>query len=813
GYGSSTYSFATYVNVDPTSALTLGTEVTGTLVNPGDEATYTFTGSPGQQIYFDGRESGGSSIYAALTDPFGTQVFNQAMAYDDGPYTLTQAGTYTLTVSGSGSATGAYDFVLDDTSAAPTIATNTVVSATVPTGFSTNLYQISGTAGERLYIQAQSITDSSSNPDPNYYLGLALYGPNSQQIASPYNFNDFTATLPADGTYTLAVYGTGYTTSSIDYSFEAFQTVTSTTPMTLGTEEIGALANPGDQALYTFTGSPGQQIYFDGRESGGSSIYAALTGPSGTQVFYQSMAYDDGPYTLTQAGTYTLTVNGSGATTGAYDFVLNDTSAAPTIATNTPVSDTVPTGFSTNLYQISGTAGEQIYFQAQSITDSSSNPDPSNYLDWALYGPNSQQIASPYYYGFNDFTATLPADGTYVLAVVGEGYTTSSIDYSFEAFQTVTSTTPMTLGTEEMGTLANPGDQALYTFTGSSGQNIFFDGLSADSGINASLTNPSGNQIFNVAAGSDAGPYTLSEPGTYTLTIAGGGNTGNFDFRMLDSSAQALAPSSTPTTVSDPNLPGTGTDIYQLMGTAGEQLTLTSDSFSSNSGTWYIVDPNNNQIASAPFGSSFSNPVTLGLTGPYEIVLAGSDTTDPTISYSFDISATFPDETVIPSGFGTEQSGSLDSGASTTFTFMAPAGLSIYLNSLGFSVPMDANLTDPNSNTVFDYDPSTGNAGPYVLSVSGTYTLTLTNNSGSPGTYDFNMLDMTDSPTALTLGAVTSGALAPGNSVAVYSFTGTAGQNLFLDNKQNPGAPVNLFVYDPYNNQIAYPNQGFDPCQ
>ena len=53
---------------------------------------------------------------------------------------------------------------------------------------------------------------------------------------------------------------------------------------------------------------------------------------------------------------------------------------------------------------------------------------------------------------------------------------------------------------------------------------------------------------------------------------------------MLDTSAQTLTPTSTPTTVSGTITPGTGTNIYQIVGTAGEKITLTSDSFSSTSG-------------------------------------------------------------------------------------------------------------------------------------------------------------------------------------------------------------------------------------
>ena len=66
------YSFEVFDNVNPTAALTLNSEVTGTLTNPGDEATYTFTGSIGQQVQFNGLQSGSSQL-ATLYDPEGNQ--------------------------------------------------------------------------------------------------------------------------------------------------------------------------------------------------------------------------------------------------------------------------------------------------------------------------------------------------------------------------------------------------------------------------------------------------------------------------------------------------------------------------------------------------------------------------------------------------------------------------------------------------------------------------------------------------------------------------------------------------------------------
>ena len=511
--------------------------------------------------------------------------------------------------------------------------------------------------------------------------------------------------------------------------------------------------------------------------------------------------------TLSNSGTYTLTIYsyGNQRATGAYAFTLDDTSKATNIAltpgSGTTESGTLATGLSTNLYQFSGTAGQSIFFQG--LLDS-----PASGAIAYLYGPTNGYITYFYLDSGNDTHATLSATGTYVLAVVGQSASNSSVSYKFEAFDNVNSTSTLTLGADVSGTLTNPGDEASYTFTGTAGQNLFFDGLSASSGIDAYLYNPSGSEILLTAASSDSGPFTLSQPGTYKLTIYGSGvSTGNYDFRLLDTSAQTLTPTSTPTTVSGTITPGTGANIYRIAGTAGQKITLTSDAFSSTSGNWYLINPNNNEVTGAGFGSSFS--ATLPLNGPYVLELLGSDTTDPSVTYKFDISATTP-ATVTPSGFGTVQSGTLAAGASTSFTFMAPAGSSVYFNNLSRTTqPITATFTDPSSNTIFSYSPYY-NAGPYVLTASGTYTLKLTNTSGTAsGTYDFNMLDLPSSATALTLGSLVSGTLNPGTTAVVYDFSGTVGQRLFFDN-QTASSSVNLLLIDPYNNQLFNVSSGSD---
>ena len=162
--------------------------------------------------------------------------------------------------------------------------------------------------------------------------------------------------------------------------------------------------------------------------------------------------------------------------------------------------------------------------------------------------------------------------------------------------------------------------------------------------------------------------------------------------------------------------PGTELAAYRIDGTAGEQLQFHSVSTSSTSGSWELIGENNQQVAGAALGTDFD--ASLPATAPYYLELVGNITT--AINYSFQITdlTTYPP--IASSGFDAEHSGTLANGASTSFTFKAPAGLPVYFNSLGFSEPITATLTDPGSHNVFNYTPYYfGNTGPYLLTSSG----------------------------------------------------------------------------------------------
>ena len=111
--------------------------------------------------------------------------------------------------------------------------------------------------------------------------------------------------------------------------------------------------------------------------------------------------------------------------------------------------------------------------------------------------------------GFNgaDFSATLASTGTYILAVSGTNAGNTSVTYSFNLSDAITTTSTMTLGQEVKGAIQNLGDEAIYTFSGSTGVTIDLIGISAASGMYAVLTAPAAANCS--AAASSVLPFFL----------------------------------------------------------------------------------------------------------------------------------------------------------------------------------------------------------------------------------------------------------------------------------------------------------------
>ncbi|HTL16765.1 MAG TPA: hypothetical protein VL793_05985, partial [Patescibacteria group bacterium] len=348
--------------------------------------------------------------------------------------------------------------------------------------------------------------------------------------------------------------------------------------------------------------------------------------------------------------------------------------------------------------------------------------------------------------------------------------------YSAEA------TIALNLGSTYAGTITVPGQTNAFTFTGSAGQRLFFDSMDTDGiGLNAILYSPGGVNLYQRNDDYDAGPWTLSETGTYTLVIGANPNTpvtGNYTFRLLDISAAPSLPLGTP--FSDQLSSPLACNIYKFNATHGQRFSFQWNSYSTNQFQWELLSPANAVLAQGQYYQA-ADQVTLPMDGVYALLILG--TAPGATPLLFQIQASLAtDSAVASSGFGTIQSGTVSANLTNSFSYTASAGLPVYFDSLdvsGQSLVVD--LMDPTGQPIFSVT-ETSDTGPYVLPRSGTYTLNVRGSGGASGNFSFRLLDLTASPT-LGLNTVTSNSLAAAYQTDVYQFSGTSGQRLFYDSQ------------------------------
>ncbi len=804
--------------------LSLATTEQGTL-NPGySAAVYSFSGAPGEHLFFN--DLSASSVAPELYTPEGNLVFGGVGQNRDlGPITLDESGTYYLVLTGNQSASESYQFQLLDPTTTD-LSLNTSTSGTLSSGLDANVYQFSGTAGERVYLKG--LTDSNSGA------AYALYAPDNQQLAksSSTSQDAGAVVLPATGTYFVVVTGTNANNSSDSYSFTVWDTVTSTQALTTGTEYTGTIADPGDQAVFTFQGTAGQTLFLNNLGLGSNLAYTFYNAENQNINAnpYDTGPQDLGPIVLTQTGSYTLVVAAASpgsdpGATGSYDFRVLDPSQqaqpdpqASTITLMsgqaTTVAGTLSTGLTVDLYTFSGAAGERLYLQG----GSDSNPGGAEYT---LFGFNNQRITSSDTESDAGVTI-LPATGTYLIAVSGQSASNSSDSYSFKIWDAVSPSQSITTGTTAVsGTIKNPGDQAIYTFQGTAGQTLYLNNLGLANGLSYTIYDPAGNDSFLDSSGitSDFGPVQLQLTGTYQIVINGSGaDTGNYSFRLLDPSQQSqpdpqastiTLASGQSTSVSGTLSTGLETNLYTFSGTAGERLYFQGGTDSNANGAFYaIYGPNDARIA-GEYTESDAGLAVLPVSGTYLIAVEGRSASNSTDSYSFkvwDAVTTSQTMTTGPTGY----SGTIaDPGDQAVFTFQGTSGQTLYLDNLGLANGISYNFFDPQNSLVnlnyysSNYDAA-GDLGPYTLTQSGTYTLIINGgNSSATGSYDFRLLDPSQSnqakPITLSTSATTLSGTLAGLTTDLYTFQGTAGEVIAIqagaDSNTN-GAYYTLFGSD-----------------
>jgi hypothetical protein len=235
---------------------------------------------------------------------------------------------------------GAYSFQLSDLKTATPMTPGTPVSGTLSPASSSNFYQFTATAGQSLYFAR--LTGSGGTGSDTWRL-IDPYG--NVLFSTSLSSDGGRLTLSTTGTYTVLVEGFIADTGTVSYSFNVAPITDVTQPLTLGSTANGSLATPGQHDHYTFNLATNTQLYFDSLTDNANFRWF-LTGPTGTTISNRTFINSDGsgllnPVLSEPAGAYTLAVDGTGQTAGAYAFRLSDLATATTLTPGTPVSGTL----------------------------------------------------------------------------------------------------------------------------------------------------------------------------------------------------------------------------------------------------------------------------------------------------------------------------------------------------------------------------------------------------------------------------------------------------------------------------------------
>ena len=777
-----------------TETLILGETIEAEIREAGEQDIYTFNGTIGQQLWLD-ELLGSSSIYATLYSPTGTEIFDASFSsLDDSSnrFVLAESGTYRLVIDGTGDTKQAYSFRLLDFADGTQINLDEDISGNFgETGREAHIYRFNGNQGQRLYFDRK---------DGDFWNNYYVYDPSGQRLFSQRLHTDYEGlTLAIDGEYTLVFQGDNR--SNNNYNIEIVTPEFITNPLTLGDTIETEIREAGEQDTYTFEGTIGQQLWLD-ELIGDGSIVATLYSPSNTQVLTTNFgSYDDNSNrpVLTENGTYRLVIDGTGDTTQAYSFRLSDFADAPLIDLDTDLSgDFGETQQEAHIYRFNGTKGQRLYFDRK-------DGDSRNY--YYVYDSSGQRLFSRQLDRDNEII-TLELEGDYTIVLEGIQSATNN-NYNLEIVTPNLITNPLTLGETIESEISQAGERDTYTFDGTTGQQLFFDGLVGNTNLDARLYSPSGALVIDRDTSSDWPLFTLTENGTYRLEIDGLLDTiGNYAFTLSDRSlATPLTFDEAITGTLEPN---NETILYQITGSKGTILNFDLEATRWNGANWTLYNPNNGILAQpSQFSPDFE--VALPSDGLYTLAIAGNSTTP--IDYSFQVT----DNSVAPipiTGTNITVTGTVaNPGDVDSYTFNASAGTLIWIDQLSSnSSNIRTRLKNPDGTYSFTNHATTNDRGVIRLEQTGEYTLETDGRfSTTTGNWQFQILELPTDITSqnynsLPSNTVVEGTLNPGSSTEIYSFDAQAGEQILFNGMI--GNSVDVRIIDP-NGQNIYSDNNF----
>lgn len=549
-------------------------------------------------------------------------------------------GTYTAIISPSGTTTSptffrmmVYDVPPDLSGEMPL---NTYKKFLINTPGQNGLLTFNATAGQKILMNIKDntytgfasvtrVVTTNSPPPPVLNYGFQVMGT---------NFPPDGTTIPATGTYNLALNPSGPSTGPMDVSLYIVPP-DPTYSMNIGSSETFYTTNPGQNAWVEFSGTAGQRISLQTKNitfTGGFEI--SLNKPDGT-FFVTPRLANNGTFidtlTLPATGTYKIYINPSGYNIGQTTIdlynvpsdVIGSTSingSAVTVTASVPGHNPTVTFDALQGQQarvnITGATfpnGTQIFLR---------KPD-GNILVSSSVNSGAGLINS----------TTLPISGTYSVEVnpTGASLGTAALSIGGDVFGTIT-----TGGNAGSVTINNSGQSAWLSFNGTAGQrvSIKFTNVSFASG-SVYISKPDGSYLSNSARiGVNNSNFfdtvTLPVNGEYKVLIDPDSDyTGSASIVLYNVPADAAGTinvggdsQTRTTTVPGQNL------LLSFAGSVNQKISLEVTNVSIPNGTSVIIKkPDGTTLASAGVGATGTllNNVVLPEAGTYGIFVDPSN--------------------------------------------------------------------------------------------------------------------------------------------------------------------------------------------
>lgn len=312
------------VPADITGSITIGgPPVTVTMASAGQNASLTFSGTSGQRVTLQLSNVTISHSYVSIYKADGTQLISTDFNINGGvlgPVVLPADGTYTILADPDSSTTGSMTLTLYD---APADITGTItpggspVAITITTPGQNATLTFNGNAAQRISL---ALTGASSpvsqvsikKPDGTYLFSPTFFGTGGGFIDS--------ISLAVNGTYTIVIDPFGAATGSITV------TLYDVPSDAIGTTTIGGTAAdltttvPGQNAKATFDGASAQQVTVHITNNTMNTVTVKLLKPDGstlTSLTSSSASFNLASQILSVAGTYTVSIDPSGTSTGS----------------------------------------------------------------------------------------------------------------------------------------------------------------------------------------------------------------------------------------------------------------------------------------------------------------------------------------------------------------------------------------------------------------------------------------------------------------------------------------------------------------